>query len=119
MSNNEILVGADPDAKLDTGMKVSEAAQRTRNWWEGRGRALMEEQKIHQTQAMRTPFATADPDSGNFMPSGIINGLEWDALSKREKLRLIKFWHHFNVRMQDLIGTPEHEYKFGQGGSVQ
>lgn len=115
MSNSEILAGGDTNARLDTGMKVFEAVTRTAWWWEKTGRALM----LKEGSATERAFASADPDDENFIPSGIINGLPWPALSKREKHRLVKFWHHFNVRNPDLIGTPEHEYKFGQGDKIE
>lgn len=119
MSNSEILIGRDPDARLDTGMTVKEAVDRTRKWWGASGRHLMVEKQAHQSKAARSVFASLDPEDANYLPSGIISGLEWDVLTLREKLRLVKFWHHFFVRNPDIIGTPEHEYKFGQTGKIQ
>lgn len=118
MSNAHKLAGGDQGDRLDTGMKVSEAIERTQKWWENSGRSIMLDHKIRQS-ATGAVFASADPDDLNFLPSGIINARPWHELTKREMLRLVKFWHHFHVRMPDLIGTPEHEYKFGQAETVQ
>src|SRR5690606_41799433 len=64
-------------------------------------------------------FAAQDPDEPNFTPSGILNGWEWDRLDKREKLRLVKYWHHFFVRTQDLIGNDGKVYEFGDRKSTR
>ena len=119
IDNRSILLSGDPHAKLDTGMTAGEAIRRTRFWWDQYGRKMMIEKAEDQVSAMRSQFATLDPDDDNFLPSGILAGLEWDILSKREKLRLVKVWHHFNIRNKDIIGSPEHEYKFGQGATVK
>lgn len=118
MNNSNVLVGRDPNARLDTGMKVSEAIEKTVKWWDDRGRALMLDHKIHQSKA-GTVFASSDPEDPSFVPSGIINGRPWGELSSRERLRLVKFWHHFFVRMPEVIGTDEHEYQFGQRETVE
>ena len=115
MSNSETLLGRDPSAKLDTGMTVSEAIKRTRDWWQSTGRGLM----LGEAGKRMGQFSKANPDDANFIPSGIINGLEWDALDTREKLRLVKFWHHFHVRMQDVIGSEKHLYEFGKRDTIQ
>lgn len=118
MNNNEILFGADPDAKLDTGMKVQEALKRAEDWWMRNGRQRIKEVIAEQEKLKKGSFSSQNPDDSNYMPSGIINGTEWGLLNKREKLFVVKCWHHFHVRMHEVIGTPEHEYKFGQRSTI-
>lgn len=95
-TNEQILSALDPDAKLDTGMSTKEAIRRAEIWWNGRGRFIMKDKP--------NPFSTLDPSDPNYMPSGIVAGLDWDALTKTEKLNIVKAWHHFAVRKPDLIG---------------
>ena len=85
---------SDPDARLDTGMKVQEAITLTQRWWNGTGRHLMKKDGPKgESQAV-----TLDPGDDNFIPSGILNGVPWDELSQRERLTIVKHWHHFHVR---------------------
>lgn len=114
MSNNVILGGVDPDARLDTGMKAIEAINRSRIWWNKTGRHQMKRQQSGAAEKV-----SLDPESPNYIPSGIINGETWDKLTKREKLTITKHWHHFNIRMSDLIGTPEHVFSFSEKGSIK
>lgn len=84
----------DLDNRLDTGMKASEALDHAGKWWDASGRFLM---KNHDAKA-EAEKVSLDPDNDNFLPSGIVNGLPWDELDKREKLTITKHWHHFYVR---------------------
>lgn len=86
-----------PDARFDSGMKVSEAIKRASAWWDGPGRKLM-------TAKVR--------EAGEVPQSAIVSGEPWDMLNREEKLQVVKAWHHFNVRVPDVIGTPEHEFSF-------
>ena len=90
---------SDPDARLDTGMLVREAIARASAWWDAAGRKEM---------------AAAVKEGGAVPQSGIVQGQPWDTLSKLEKLNVIKAWHHFFVRVPEVIGTPEHEHKIGR-----
>ena len=90
---------ASPDARLDTGMRVEEAVRRARHWWDGQGRKLM---RAKVTKA------------GEIQQSGIANGETWDMLTREECLNVVKAWHHFFVRVPEVIGTPEHEHKIGR-----
>lgn len=116
--NKIILAGQDPDAKLDTGMSAKEAMERARIWWQKTGRRLMRETAEHQL-SHNAGFASENPDDPNYLPSGVINGVEWDQLTKREMLTIIKHWHHFYVRVPDVIGTPEHEFNFKNRGDIK
>ena len=115
-SSGEILAALDPDATLDTGLKVQEALARASAWWSKTGR---KEMKLHAKRQKHSPasstpglggaFADLDPDSANFLPSNIIQGAPWDQLDKREKLLIVKVWHHHFIRVPDKIGPAEGE----------
>lgn len=81
----------DDEARLDTGMKVKEAVARAREWWEKKGRRMVSE------KAAEVPGDA----------TGILDGLPWELLDKRERLVVIKFWHHFYVRKPDLVGDDD------------
>lgn len=111
-SNEQILIGADPTAKLDTGMTVQEAAARAEAWWEKTGRKMMLKKSTG-----KNPFASLDKNDPNFMPSGLLAGRPWDALEKREKLMVIKAWHHFFVRRPDKLDIdPEKRFRLTKSG---
>lgn len=118
MSNKNTLLQNDMSLRLDTGMTVREAVDRTIQWWAKTGRRQMIEMREHQA-GTKGKFRLLDANDDNYIPSGIVNGLEWSALNKREKLMVIKHWHHFYVRNKDIIGTEEHQYKFGQRTTIQ
>lgn len=109
-TEDQVISLLDGDAKLDTGMKVTEALGRASAWWGKTGR---KEMKSHAKRHKHSPtsttpgiggaFLSSDPDSPNFMPSAIINGEPWDQLDKREKLMVVKAWHHSFIRMQDTL----------------
>lgn len=113
-TEDQVISLLDGDAKLDTGMKVTEALARASAWWSKTGRKEMKSHaKRHKhSPASSTPgiggaFASLDPDSENFLPSAIIQGEPWDQLDKREKLLVVKVWHHFNIRVPDMIDDPD------------
>lgn len=113
-SNEEILSALDPDARLDTGMKVKEAIRRAAGWWEGSGRKLMKLKGMS-----KTAFATLDTSSENYNPSGLLAGLEWSALTKREKLMVVKTYHHFSVRKPDIIGGEGDTHRVQNRHTIQ
>ena len=112
-TEDEILLSTEADPRLDTGMKVSEAITRARQWWDKIGARTMKLEKLRQKEPIGgadngngTEFVSDNPDSENFLPSGILNGQPWDALTKEEKMRVTKVWHHTYVRApQDLTAT--------------
>lgn len=87
------------DQTFDTGMKVSEALARAETWWDKVGRHGI------QKHEPGTPGAFSSPDKAdeNFIPSGVINALPWDELSKREKLLITKAWHHHHIRKPQTV----------------
>lgn len=97
ISNEQVLLGPDPDAVLDTGMRVREAAARAAFWWDTKGRAIMLKKEKNKA------FASTEDHDPNFVKSGILTGQPWDALTQREKLQVIKSWHHFFVRRPDRL----------------
>lgn len=117
MDNSQALMAG--GGRLDSGMSVSEAIEQARGWWDKNGRHLMLRQQYEGGQTFaKSVFASPDPDESNFFPSGIVNGWEWDRLDKREKLRIVKYWHHFFVRTKDLIGNDGKTYEFGQRDTI-
>lgn len=115
-TNEDLISILDPDSTLDTGMRVNEALARASLWWGKTGR---KEMKLHAKRQAKSPaastpglggaFASLNPDSENFLPSAIIHGEPWDQLTKREKLIIVKAWHHFFVRVPDVLDKPEGE----------
>ena len=94
-------VAVDSEARLDTGMRVSEAMRRASEWWDKTGSEEMRKHGQRQAEAKR-PFATLDPDDDNFLLSGIIHGFKWDVLDREEKLCVVKAWHHHMIRVPDM-----------------
>lgn len=85
---------SDPDARLDTGMKVKDAIASARHWWDKTGRHAMRKDggKGHAVAV------SLDPEDPNYIPSGILNGEPWDTLNNRERLFITKAWHHEHIR---------------------
>jgi len=94
---------------FDTGMKVNDAMAQASHWWAKTGRRLAQTELKRQQQPLGTDkgnggaFASLDPDDLNFLPSGLIHGQPWDVLTKREKMMLIKAWHHMFIRKPQAI----------------
>lgn len=124
--NEDILAfGGDTD-RLDTGMTAKEAAERTRIWWEKTGRREMQLQAKRQAEGVGgsnggagSAFASQDPSSENYLPSGIIHGKPWDDLTQRDQAQLVKVWHHFNIRKPDLLGEEQAEHQIHERGRIQ
>jgi hypothetical protein len=87
------------DDKLDTGMKASEAIERASKWWDATGRHVMRKDGLKGSDH----GASMDPNSPNYIPSGILNGIVWDGLTKDEKHKVVKAWHHEFVRKPQTI----------------
>lgn len=89
----------DTDLRLDTGMEIREAVATACHWWGKTGRHLMKRQDKRTIDQM----VSADPDSANYMPSAILNGEPWDHLDKREKVQVVKAWHHHFIRKPQTL----------------
>ena len=93
------------ETKLDTGMKVGEAIQSAAVWWELKGRALMmDKNKASDNPGFGsfTPDPSNDEEAKNWLPSGVLAGKPWTDLTKEEKLRVTKIWHHHHVRVPNI-----------------
>jgi hypothetical protein len=92
--------------KLDTGMTAREATVRARNWWDTTARHLA------------GTVGKEDPLMGAV--SGICGGRPWDDLTKREKVQVVKHWHHFKIRRADVLDiATEAPFKLGGSEKVQ
>ena len=100
-------VPVDMDAKLSSGMTIKEAVDRAMLWWSTKGTNEMRLARL-QDKGIRRKLAafSDDPDSPNFIPSGILHGRPWDQLTKTEKLQIVKMWHYAFVVLPDM--DPEH-----------
>lgn len=120
--NNEtaILLGN----VLDTGMKAEEAIRRAANWWNNKGRLMMlrelkrQSQKGGRDKTNGGAFASLNPDSANFLPSKIIHGFPWEELGKMDRLKVVKVWHHFNIRVPKE-GLGKASYEMGDTDVIQ
>lgn len=84
----------DLDDVLDTGMKVRQAIASACHWWGRSGRHQMRKDGPKGSALA----VSLDPESPNYIPSGILNGEQWDHLNDREKAQVVKAWHHHYVR---------------------
>jgi len=123
----DILAIGDADLRLDTGMTAKEAIQRSMHWWETKGRKEMQTQAMRQAKPVGgadngagASFVSNNADDPRFLPSGILQALPWDQLGQREKINIVKTWHHFHIRNSDLIGAdPEQRHKMQDRGLIQ
>lgn len=106
--NLALIEAGDGDARLDTGMTVKEAIARAERWWDGTGAKLMRRER--QRGKGREFVSSMSPDDPNGLPSAVLNGRPWDTLRKSEKLHVVKAWHHFYVRVPDVLGYPEETF---------
>jgi hypothetical protein len=104
--------GFDPSAKLDSGMSVGEAVERASAWWDQTGRHLIAKEKNQQRTVYATPAGAAAAISraelADVIPSGILRGLPWDQLDQREKLQVVRTWHHHHVEVPDVEPARRH-----------
>lgn len=112
---------ADPDARLDSGMKVTEAIRRAEAWWgEYRGairRDFNRQRAAPRVRASmgRAPGLIVMGEVSETLPDGILSGKPWDQLSDREKLTVTKQWHEHHVR-QPMMEAAKHKML---GGAIQ
>lgn len=86
------------DKVLLGGLKVDDAVRQAREWWETKGRYLIQDTvtQVMDVRAWYSPSAAGyirrdryrDNEAG-----GILNCLPWDDLSRAEKLDIVKQWH--------------------------
>lgn len=97
---DDINLRHDSEQKLDTGIKVSEAVKLAEEWWITKGQRYAKQNQLAQAaNKAQGAFASLDPDSTNFLNSGLQHGRDWDQLTKTEKLMIVKTVHHHYVRV--------------------
>ena len=86
----------DSDERLSSGMLVKEAVFRAQLWWEQKGRKQMRQSRLKGNPGHDAfnPKPQDDREALNWFPSGIMAAEPWDRLSRDEKLRVVKVWHH-------------------------
>lgn len=102
------------DERLDTGMKVGEAMKKAAAWWNKEGRHQLRKtsnkakigRKFIAAGKAAAPAILIQGDDTDIIPSGILRGLEWDRLDRREKLRVINVWHFHFVKVPQIKLAP-------------
>ncbi len=112
MSDSPLILSKH-DERLGSGMKVGEAVKRAAEWWEKSGRAQMrkvankERRKGTFTASGAGPAIIVRGEEFDVIPSGIFRALPWDQLTERERLNIVKTWHHH------FVVIPNHEQRGG------
>lgn len=101
MSDDELILDDprlthDSEARLSSGMKVKEAVERASVWWERKGRKEMRQARLSGNPGAVSfnPNPKNEAEALNSFPSGIMAAKAWIDLSRDEKLRVVKIWHH-------------------------
>ena len=97
----------DLDTRLKSGMKASEALKGAQEWWQRAGRYAMKKTANRETVGHKfipahphgqgSPAILIKGDDVDVIQSGILRGLEWDRLTRREQLQIVKHWHYHFV----------------------
>lgn len=90
---------------LDTGMTVGEALHQAARWWTNKGRQLIKDQNMASDNpgfGRFTANPTTEEEAENSLPSNVLAGRAWENLTKSEKLRVVRFWHHHHVRVPNI-----------------
>ena len=95
-----------------SGMKVSEALRKARQWWDQLGGRQNMSRQLNETSNQEELGRRFTPSNGTsaaiLIPgdkeavckSGILRGLPWDELTRREQLAIVKTWH------QEYVVSP-------------
>jgi len=84
-------------------MKVSEAVSRAGAWWDIKGRHMIPQAFNKERGATKIGRGFVIPgEISDTLPSGILRGLEWPFLDRREQAMIVKWWHHFAVVVKDI-----------------
>lgn len=92
-------------ATLDTGMKVGEAIAQAGHWWDHKGRQMIQDKNFATDNpgfGAFNPNPQTKEEADNWLPSGILAGKPWTDLTKDEKLRVCKYWHHHIIRVPSI-----------------
>ena len=91
--------------ELDSGMTVGEAITEAAIWWENKGRRLVRDQNLapdNPGYRRFNPAPSNDVEAENWFPSGVMAGKSWADLTQREKMAVVKHWHHHHVRVPNV-----------------
>ena len=111
----------DLNTRLKSGRKASEALKGAQEWWQRAGRYAMK--KTANRETIGHKFIPAHPhgqglpailikgEDVDVLPSGILRGLEWDRLTRREQLQIVKQWHHHFVYLPMMNPDKPEEAK--------
>ncbi len=89
--------------RLSSGMKVSEAIGRASTWWDLKGRHMVPPAFNRAVEGRKVSNGIVIAgDVVDVLPSGILRGMEWKFLDRREQLQIVKWWHHFAVVVKDI-----------------
>lgn len=110
------------DIMPGSGMSVREAINKARIWWETLGRHELSKQLNKQSNVEevgrvvkpgtgRSPGFTVAGSREVVVPSGILQGLPWDQLTKQEQTNVVRQWHHFHVvhPLQGMAGSQRQQ----------
>lgn len=98
----------DPDARLDSGMKATEAVAKAAKWWNEYRGALRQtfnleqaapavRQAIRQKSGLGAPAMIVKGDITETIPDGILSGKPWSELTVEEQAKIVKVWHYNHV----------------------
>ncbi len=101
------------DTRLATGISVAQLVQQAEQWWTRIGARNFRGMRMSGVRSARSRLEkyrgpiTLNPDDPNFLPSGLLNGMQWDHLSKAEKLQVCKAYHEIRYArpMRDSEAT--------------
>lgn len=110
-----VAYGRDPSKKLSSGMTVEEAMFRASKWWGRIGRNIFRDMKAHQKKENDGEFSSDNPDSENFLSSGILNAKPWVRLTDRERIEIMIKWHTSFIVVADLTNLKSPTYEMGKG----
>lgn len=102
------------DDRLDTGMRTDEAVRLASAWWNDVGRHELRQVANSEQDANRfrpstekSPAILIKGETRAVVPSGILNGLRWDDLDRREQMRVVQVWHHYKIRLPQANGDKQ------------
>lgn len=73
-----------PDRMPKSGMTGAEAVARAAQWWDSVGAPIARKQLVGNKDPINQDIVVA---------SGVLCGLDWEQLNKRERFRIVKSWH--------------------------
>lgn len=113
MSKKIHIIGAGDQRMPVSGMKVKQAINDARKWWNKEGREYARRNRDRPDDGVRD-------DEEIMVKSGIQSGKMFDQLDTREKNNVVKRWHHAWCEMELGIGLEEYLHRaqleiFGEG----